>query len=80
MAVRTGNTLGQTQALSISEVLNDPSASYWLKGALTSALARDPVDAANDADLLARMLDARCRSLLENTDQRVVPFSQELKP
>ncbi len=30
----------------IEEVLRDPSASFWLKAALRSALARDPVDAA----------------------------------
>jgi hypothetical protein len=43
------------------EVLRDPSASAWLKDALHSALTRDPVDAANDAEVLARLLDTRCR-------------------
>ena len=47
----------------IEEVLNDPAASFWLKAALRSALSRDPVDAANDAEVLARLLDARCRSI-----------------
>jgi hypothetical protein len=46
------------------EMLNDPACSYWLKGALTSALMRDPVDAANDAEALARLLDAHCRKVL----------------
>ena len=48
----------------IEEVLRDPAASFWLKAALNSALARDPVDAANDAEVLARLLDRRCRQIL----------------
>jgi hypothetical protein len=51
----------------IEEVLRDPSASVWLKTALRSALVRDPVDAANDAEVLARLLDRRCRSMLRET-------------
>ena len=47
----------------IEEVLRDPAASFWLKGALRSALVRDPVDAANDAEVLAELLDRRCRSI-----------------
>ena len=43
------------------EVLADTAASYWMKQALSSALLRDPVDAANDAEVLARLLDKRCR-------------------
>jgi hypothetical protein len=46
------------------QLLADPACSYWLKYALSSALTRDPVDAANDAEVLARLLDARCRKLL----------------
>jgi hypothetical protein len=51
----------------IEEVLRDPSASFWLKAALRSALGRDPVDAANDAEVLARLLDRRCRWMLRET-------------
>lgn len=51
----------------IEEVLRDRSASAWLKAALRSALERDPVDAANDAEVLARLLDLRCRSMLRET-------------
>jgi hypothetical protein len=51
----------------IEEVLRDPSASFWLKAALRSALARDPVDAANDAEVVALLLDQRCRSMLRET-------------
>jgi hypothetical protein len=46
------------------DILRDPAASFWLKDALRSALSRDPVDAANDAELLARLLEERCRSIL----------------
>ena len=48
----------------MGQLLGDPSCSYWLKDALSSALTRDPVDAANDAEVLATLLDARCRKLL----------------
>ena len=47
------------------EILDDPSASDWLKGALRSALARDPVDALNDALLLAATLEVRLRAVLD---------------
>lgn len=50
---------------SIDEVLADPTASFWLRHALLAALSRDPVDAANDAEVLARLLDMRCREILE---------------
>jgi hypothetical protein len=47
------------------EILDDPSASDWLKGALRSALERDPVDALNDALVLAATLEERLRAALE---------------
>ena len=43
----------------IRELLKDPALSHWLRDALLSALERDPVDAANDAGLLALVLDRR---------------------
>jgi hypothetical protein len=49
----------------IEDVLRDPAASLWLKATLRTALERDPVDAANDAEVLLRILDARLRALLE---------------
>jgi hypothetical protein len=49
---------------SIDEVLGDPAASDWLKTALRSALCRDPVDAANDSEMLARLLEDRCDKIL----------------
>ena len=46
------------------EILNDFAASEWLKKALRSALVRDPVDAANDAYVLAAVLQRRVQRLL----------------
>lgn len=48
----------------INEVLSDPTTSLWLKAALRSALYRDPVDAANDSEILARLLERRCTQIL----------------
>ena len=48
----------------IDAVLADPAASFWLKRSITSALDRDLVDAANDAELLAALLQARCDAIL----------------
>jgi hypothetical protein len=54
----------ESEVPSAETVLNDPAASGWIRDALRTALDRDPVDAANDAEVLARVLDARCRSIL----------------
>ena len=43
----------------VAAILTDPTASRWLCDALRSALVRDPVDVANEADVLARVLAAR---------------------
>jgi hypothetical protein len=40
----------------LNEILESNSASYWLKNALTTALNRDILDAAKDAELLAVVL------------------------
>ena len=53
----------------IDEVLADPTASFWLKAALHSALSRDPVDAANDSEIVARLLDRRCREIIESASK-----------
>ena len=47
------------------EILADPGASDWLKSALKSAVERDPVDALNDALLLAATLEDRLRCELD---------------
>jgi len=52
---------------SIDEVLADPAASCWLKTALRSALCRDPVDAAHDSEILARLLEERCDEILSGS-------------
>ncbi|MDD5581481.1 MAG: hypothetical protein PHY16_19730 [Methylobacter sp.] len=46
-------------------ILNDFSASYWLKLALTSALERDPVDAVADAEALVRALREHCDDVVD---------------
>jgi hypothetical protein len=51
---------------SIAEVLFDPTASLWLTTTLRSALLRDPVDAANDCEFLARLLVRRSEELLSD--------------
>jgi hypothetical protein len=63
--MRSGPTTGDRP--SIDEVLADPAASYWLKTALRSALGRDPVDAANDSGMLARLLEERCDKILSGS-------------
>jgi hypothetical protein len=47
----------------VSDVLKDPCASTWLKNAIRTALDRDLVDAANDAEYLAVILKARARAM-----------------
>lgn len=46
----------------IQRLLASPETSRWLKQSLESALLRDCVDAANDADLLRDLLTARCEN------------------
>ena len=48
----------------IRQLLGDPCLSDWFKCALLSALDRDPVDAANEADLLCGALDRRAQALV----------------
>lgn len=48
----------------IRAIINDPAVSYWLKQALEGALRRDPVDAANDAEVLAGLLMERADQFL----------------
>ena len=46
-------------------ILTDPASSQWLKMALQSASDRDPVDALNDALVLAATLEERLRRELD---------------
>lgn len=48
-----------------ADVFNDAAASNWLKGALREALQRDPVDALNDALVLAAVLESHLREVLD---------------
>ena len=50
-----------------ADILNDFSASYWLKNALKTALERDPVDAAHDAEVLADTLKRRMNKTLTDS-------------
>lgn len=48
--------------LTVGEALASPDSSTWVKAALLTAIERDPVDAANDADVLASVLDTRAHA------------------
>lgn len=56
----------------ISEVINNPATSNWLSESLLTALRRDPVDAANDAEVLAEILANQVNELLPK-----VPYGWE---
>jgi hypothetical protein len=64
----------------IDEVMDDFAASFWLKDALRSALERDPVDAANDAEVLARLLSTRFREILGHNSTRENSNSYAISP
>lgn len=49
-----------------TEVINDPQTSDWLRWALRSALERDPIDVANDAELLRILLVRRVSDSFQN--------------
>ena len=44
-------------------ILDDPSASTWLKSQINKSKERDPVDALNDAEVLVEVLAARLKKL-----------------
>lgn len=51
------NALGRRDTIT-----NDPTASYWLKRAITELWERDTVDALNDLDVLRELLEEKhCR-------------------
>jgi hypothetical protein len=52
----------------VTEILTDRAASAWLKESLERALTRDPVDALNDALLLASALEANLRAAFDLED------------
>lgn len=48
----------------IHEVLADPATTYWFNQAMIAALQRDCVDAATDAEVLARLLRNRATACI----------------
>lgn len=56
----------------INDVLSDSTASLWHKAALCFALCRDPVDATNDSELLARLLERRCTQIWRRAEEHFV--------
>lgn len=48
----------------IDQALNSPTVSYWLKETMLTALRRDPVRAAEDADMLSLLLKSRAEAML----------------
>ena len=61
--------MNAAQKLDLGAILNDSAASDWLKSALSGALTRDPVDAANDAEIVAQVLRWRAEAALEAPHQ-----------
>jgi hypothetical protein len=47
----------------VAELQNDPAISHWLRDALLELGRRDPLDAANDVDLLAALMTQRLAEL-----------------
>lgn len=45
----------------IQAVIQDPSTSYWLRDALKTAMQRDPLDVASDAEYLAILFAKRAQ-------------------
>ena len=51
---------------SIEQILHNQGTSFWLRDAIESSLKRDPVDAAQDAELLSSLLARRCDEILKS--------------
>ncbi|UXL41062.1 hypothetical protein N7D90_24340 (plasmid) [Pseudomonas fragi] len=62
----------------IKDLMVSPAASLWIKQALKSALSRDYIDAANDADLLLDLLDRRATEKL-GLDAQIIPAGKGAK-
>jgi hypothetical protein len=50
-------------------ITDDPAASDWLKNALLEAINRDPVDAAEDAEVLCRILKLRAAAVQRGSER-----------
>lgn len=64
----------------ITAVLEAPTTSPWLRAALRSAIARDPAEAANDAERLAQLLAARAETMFSLEEWRQLSSIQSLPP
>lgn len=51
------------QSSDILSLLNNPATSYWLREAIKSAFARDPLDSLQDAETLVELLQQRLATL-----------------
>jgi hypothetical protein len=61
-------TTRHAPAIDCRALLSDPATSDWLRQALASALARDPLDVAVDAEIVAQVLRLRAEAALEAAD------------
>ncbi len=76
--------MSESTAIKIHRILTDPTASHWLKHSLETAIQRDPVDAANDADALAiilrrRHIEVESSRLVRLVTTKSIEELQELK-
>lgn len=60
------------------KVTEDPAVSFWLKNALIEAINRDPVDAAQDAEVLSRILNLRAAAAIQKGSE--VPSTKVKSP
>lgn len=65
--------------LTVEGILKDPSASMWLQTALKSALLRDIVDSANDAAVLAAVLEERACLILREAQIELSPIKLSIQ-
>lgn len=61
----------------IKEILDSPSASYWLKKTLTAALERDCIDAVNDCEVLFEILQMRATEKVAKLHNDALPFARQ---
>lgn len=63
--MRNPNQISSAEQLA-DRIAKDPATSFWLRNSLSTALARDPVDAIGDAELLLSILCARLEEIQSN--------------
>ena len=68
----------------IEAVIADPAASDWLRSAARAAIARDPVDAVNDADVLLGLLQPWAAAIVDAEMARAaepgLPYANDVEP